>query len=398
MKIIIRHGRVWTGVIGEPFTERSILINQGRVEALYEAGHEPQLPPDTEEIDAQGKTVLPGLINLHTHITLDGRSPDPFGTALKDGPYIMLMKGMGAAKEYLQSGVTTIRDLGAMDGVDLAMKRAITEGLIMGPRMLVSGRPLCMTGGHGRPLSIEVDGVDSVRRAARLQISNGVDVIKLMATGGVTSPSGKIGAAQLTVDEMKAAVDEGNKAGIIVSAHAHGLEGIRNAILAGVTTVEHCTFLDEETAQMMINQGTCLVSTLSCGNRVLGEEGDRLGIPRQIQELAGIVIDMQLKSVKLAHQMGVKIGLGNDSGMPLTPHCGIIEEIRLLIQIGLSPDEALGAATRVASEILGLQDKIGTIEADKLADIIAIDGDPLSNHQALANVAWVMKEGQIIPG
>lgn len=396
MKIIIRHGRVWTGVIGQPFTEKSILIDQGTIQAIYEAGREPQLPANVEEIDAQGKTILPGLINLHTHISLDGRSPDPYGTALKDGPYIMLVKAMHAAKEYLQSGVTTIRDLGAMDGVDFGVKRAITEGLIIGPRMLVSGRPLCITGGHGRPLSMEVDGADSARHAARLQLKDGADVIKLMATGGVMSPGANLGS-QLTLEEMKAAVEEANKAGKIVSAHAHGVEGIKNAILAGVTTVEHGTFLDQEAAQMMVERGTYLVSTLSCGRLMLGEEGIKAGVPEYLREVARLVTEKQLESLRLAHEIGVKISPGTDSGMPLTPHGTMVEEFRLLIQIGLSSDEALGAATRVAADILGLGDKIGTIEAGKLADVLAVNGDPLSDCQSLANVAWVMKEGQIVP-
>lgn len=393
MKTIIRHGRVWTGVTGEPVSKKSILINQGIIEGLYEAGHEPQLPPNVEEISAEGKTIIPGLINLHTHITLDGQSPDPTGTASRDGPFITLIKAVNSAREYFQSGITTIRDLGAAGGIDFALKKAITEGLVMGPRMLVSGNPLRMMGGHGS-FAIEVNGADSARNAARLQLENGADVVKLMATGGVMTPGSDIGSPELTIDEMKAAVEEANKAGKISSAHAHGVEGIKNAILAGVTTVEHGTFLDEEAAQMMMQHGTCLVSTLSCGHLIFGEEGINAGISEHIRERGKHVAQKQLESIRLAHEMGVKIGLGNDSGMPLSPHGSILEEIRLLIQAGLSMDEALGTATRVAAEIIRLQDKIGTIEAGKLADIIAIDGDPLSDYQSLANVAWVMKEGQ----
>jgi imidazolonepropionase-like amidohydrolase len=253
-----------------------------------------------------------------------------------------------------------------------------------------------MTGGHFRPVSVEADGADAVKRAARLQLKNGADVVKVMATGGVMSPGSSITSPQLTVDEMKAAAEEAYKAGKAIAAHAHGAEGIKNATRAGVTTIEHGSFLDEEAAGMMAERGTYLVSTLSTGNRMFGEEGIKAGIPEHIREAARRVAIAGIESFRLAHEKGIRIGLGTDWGMPLNPPGPIVEEVRLLIQAGLSPDEALGAATRVAADILGLGDKIGTIEAGKVADIIAVNGDPIGDCQSLADIAWVMQEGQIV--
>lgn len=392
MKVIIRHGMVWSAVIGEATTEKSILIDQGRIEALYESGHEPKLPPDVEEIDARGKTMLPGLINAHTHISLDA-SADPVTAALKNGPYICLVKAVEFAKEYLKAGITTIRDLGGFEGIDLALNKAISQGIVTGPRMLVSGKILCMTGGHMSSIGAEIDGVDSARRAARLQLKSGADVIKLMATGGVMTPGVEPGSSQLTLDEMKAAVEEGQKARKHSASHAQGTQGIKDSIRAGVTSIEHGIYLDEEAIHMMLRQGVYLVPTLSAPYFIIS---NRTEVPEFIVQKTEQVARIHSESLKRAHQAGVKIALGTDSGTPFNPHGTVLEEVRLLIQNGLSPEEALSAGTRVAADALGLGNKIGTIEVGKLADILAVKGDPLTDCQSLANVAWVMKEGKIV--
>ena len=392
--VVICGGMVWTAVPGGMVATRDILIKGDRIEALYEPrSHE--MPPDAKEIDASGKTVLPGLINAHTHLTLDGRSPDPMAMAVKDGAYISLVKAIGCAKEHLAAGVTTVRDLGAMEGIDFALKKAITEGMVIGPRMLVSGMAICITGGHGRPLAVEADGADSVRRAARLQLKNGADIIKLMATGGVMTPGVEPGSAELTVDEMKAAVEEAQKAGKRTASHAQGTQGIKNAIHAGITTIEHGIFLDNEAIQLMLAQGAYLVPTLSAPYFII-KGGTEAGIPEFVVHKTKQVIEEHLKSFRAAYQAGVKIAMGTDQGTPLNVPSNIVQEIRLMAENGMSPEEALSSATRIAAEALGLGDQIGTIEPGKYADILALDGDPLSNLNSLENVAWVMKEGKIV--
>lgn len=390
--VVIRRGRVWTGVAGGMVATRDILIKGDRIEALYEPGHEPELPPDVEEIDAQGKTIVPGLINVHTHISLDG-SADPVTAALKDGSYICLIKAVGFAKEYLEAGVTTIRDLGGFEGIDLALKKAISQGIIKGPRMLVSAKILCMTGGHMSSIGVEIDGADSARRAARFQLKNGADVIKLIATGGVMTPGAEPGSAELTVDEMKAAVEEAQKAGKHSASHAQGTQGIKDSIRAGITSIEHGIYLDEEAIHMMLREEVYLVPTLSAPYFIIK---DRAEVPEFIVHKTEQVMKIHSESLKRAHQAGVKIALGTDSGTPFNPHGTVLEEVRLLIQNGLSPEEALSAGTRVAADAIGLGNEIGTIEVGKLADILAVSGDPLSDCQSLANVAWVMKEAKIV--
>ena len=188
MSTLIEGGRIWTGVLGQPPIMGDILVEQGKIKAIYRPEEHTETLFGVERLDASGKTVIPGLINAHTHVTFDPESHDPIENALKEGSYITLIKTIRSARKYLQSGVTTIRDLGAIDGIDFALKRAINEGLVMGPRMLVSGKCLCMTGGHGRDFGTEVDGVDAARRGARLRVLEGADVIKVMATGGMNTP------------------------------------------------------------------------------------------------------------------------------------------------------------------------------------------------------------------
>jgi len=395
MSMLIDGGRIWSAVPGQAHAKLSILIEQGKIKALYRCGENINALPNVERIDASGKFLIPGLINAHTHITFDARSPAPLETMLKDGSYITLIKAIRAAKEYVRSGVTTIRDLGAMDGMDLALKKAIAGGLVVGPRMLVSGKCLCMTGGQGYQFGTEVDGVDEARHGARLHIKNGADVIKVMATGGANTPAVELGSPQLTIEEMKVIVEEAHKSGRRVAAHAHGNQGIKNAIHAGVDTIEHGTFLDEEAIRMILERGIYLIPTLSASYfRAL--KGIEVGIPESAVIRSKQITEMRFRSFKAAHDAGVKIAMGTDQGTPLNLHGSVIQELRLMIENGSTAEEALYNATRIAADALGIGDQAGTIEVGKYADILSLDDDPLSNINSLENIAWVMKEGQIV--
>jgi imidazolonepropionase-like amidohydrolase len=392
--MFIRNGTVWTGAAGEIAAKRDMLINGSTIEKVCEPGST-KIPHFAQEIDATGKTVLPGLINCHTHITLDGRNPDPVTTALNDEPYMVLIKAVRCAKEMLQVGVTTARDLGGIEGVDFAIKKAINQGLIEGPRMLVSGRVICMTGGAGNFMGMEVDGADAARHAARLQLKAGADVIKLMATGSVTTEGVEPGSPELTLDELRAAVEEVRKRGKRTACHAQGTEGIKNAILAGVNTIEHGVFLDQEAIDMMVQRSVYLVPTLVAPYLIV-ERGIEAGVPAFAVNKAEKVIKDHYKSFRDSHKAGVKIAMGNDQGAPFDDPSKIIQEMFLMAENGLTPEEVLSSATRVGAEALGLEEQIGTLEPGKYADMVALDGNPLSDLKALENVAWVMKEGQTV--
>ncbi len=397
MDYYIHGGTIWSAIPGQRPGKIDILIEQGKIKALYQSGESGDIPSDVEKIDASGKFLMPGIINAHTHITFDAHTPDPIATMLKDGPFITLIKAINSAGEYIRSGITTIRDLGAMDGIDFALKKAIANGLIEGPRMLVSGKCLCITGGQGHQFGTEVDSPDEARHGARLHIKRGADVVKVMATGGVNTPGVEPGASQLTVEEMQVVVEEAHKAGRRVAAHAHGNQGIKNAIRAGVDTIEHGVFLDEESIQSMLEKGIYLIPTLSASYFAL-KNGIEAGIPESAMRKNRQVIEIRFKNFRKAYEAGVKIALGTDQGTPLNLHGNVIQEIRLMIENGCTIEDALYNATRIAADALGIGDNVGTLEAGKYADILALNNDPLKSVDSLENISWVMKEGKLISG
>lgn len=394
MSTLIEGGTIWSGVPGQGLKRMNILIEQGKIAAVYKCDESISEPSDLERINASGKTLVPGLINAHTHITFDAQSPKPLETMVKDGPFITLIKAVKAAKSYIRSGVTCIRDLGAMDGLDLGLRKAISEGLIVGPRMLVSGRCLCMTGGQGYQFGTEVDGTDDARRGVRVHIKNGSDVIKVMATGGVSTAAIDFDSPQLTIEEMRVIVEEAHKSGKRVAAHAHGTQGIKNAISAGVDTIEHGTFLDEEAIRMMLERRIWLIPTLSASYfRVL--KGKEAGIPEFAITRSKKITESRFSSFRAARNAGVKMALGTDQGAPLNLHGSVIHEIRLMIENGCTAEEALHSATRMGADALGIGGQCGTIEVGKYADILSLDDNPLNNPNFLEKIAWVMKEGQV---
>ena len=292
-------------------------------------------------------------------------------------------------------GVTTVRDVGGLYKVILAVRDTIHEGIFPGPRILAAGMPIQMTGGHARNLGLEVDGPHEARKGVRTMLRAGVDLIKLMATGGVYTEGEEPGSPQLTVEEMQAAVEEAHKAGRKVAAHAEGLQGILNALEAGVDTIEHGNFLNEEAAQRMVTGGQILVPTLSPFYRMaqLGTEG---GIPEYAVRKARQVVSASFHAVELAKTHGIPIASGTDDGSPKLPHGVLVYELELLVRAGLSPVEALHAATTIAAKACGLFDQIGTLESGKSADFIGVTGDPLQDISALRNVDTVVIQGTLV--
>ncbi|MGE5560351.1 MAG: amidohydrolase family protein [Chloroflexota bacterium] len=380
---------VWTG--GDKAAPADILIDNDRIKAIVAPG---ATPAGEQVMSLAGCTVLPGLINAHVHLTMDG-SPNPTVTSRADGPFGAAYKAVAAAEKTLRAGVTTVRDMGASGFMDIALRKAVAAGTVRGPRMLVSGECICMTGGHGWDGGCEVDGPDEARRGARRQLKAGADVIKIMATGGVMTPGVEPGSPQLTEEEMRAAVEEAHKAGKRTATHAQGTTGIKNAIRAGLDSIEHGIFLDDEAIQMMLDRGVYLVPTLVAPYHIV-RGGIEAGIPAFAVEKSKRVIDSHVASFDKARRAGVKIAAGTDAGTPLNAHGTLALEIELMVKAGMPVVDALHAATSVAAACLGLEDRIGTIEPGKYADLLAVKGDPLADPSALYNVAAVWQGGVLV--
>jgi imidazolonepropionase-like amidohydrolase len=353
------------------------------------------LTPAADEpvFDLTGKFVIPGLINCHCHICLDG-SGDPGGAwASRTITKNVLVAEQHAART-LRAGVTTVRDMGGCEHVDIALRNAINEGLIIGPRMKVSGKVICMTGGHGwGPGGREADGPAEVRKAAREQMKAGADVIKIMATGGVMTRGVEPGSQQLTYEEMRAAVEEAEKAGRLTASHAQGTCGIKDVVRAGIDSVEHGFYLDNEAIDMMLERGTFLVPTLAALHTLI-LAGEAFGVPAFMVEKAKRSSDAQLESFARAKKAGVRIAAGNDGGTPQNTSDNLAGELERLVASGCTPEEALLAGTGSAAVLMRMSDQIGSIEAGKLADMVVLGANPSVDISNVRKVEWVIKEGQ----
>ena len=380
-RLIDGTGRVWQ--------RAAIHIADDRITTVTDAE-----PDSTDEpaLNLGGKTVVPGFINCHVHSCLDG-SPDPITAwASRSLTENVLIAGK-QAEATVKAGITTVRDLGGIDGVDLGLKKTINDGIINGPRMLVSGRVLCMTGGHGHVIGREVDGPDEARKGAREQLKAGADVIKVMATGGVMTPGVEPGSPQLTFEELRAAIEEAEKAGKLTATHAQGTTGIKNAVRAGIGSIEHGFFLDTEAIDMMLERGTFFVPTLAALYHII-EGGLESGIPSYVVEKAARASDAQLDSFRRAREAGVRVAAGNDGGTPFNTADNLSSELERMVDAGVSPADALETAHKTAAELLGLSGQIGTVEPGKLADLVVLDADPLADISAVRQVLMVFKDGQ----
>jgi len=351
-----------------------------------------------QQIDLAGRTVLPGFIDCHVHLTMNA-SAAPVAIVSPADQMVAMLNASVNALRTLHGGVTTVRDCGAPHGIDFALRRAAEEGLCITPRLLLSGRALCMTGGHGWHLiGREVDGADGLRRAAREQLKAGADNVKLIASGGILTPGTNIGNPQFTVDEMKAAVEEAHAAGKTSNAHAHGAEGIKRATLAGVDSVEHCYFIDPEGIDMMLAQSTVLVATSAAVRNVVSH-GVAAGIPAHIADKAASAISAHVSGFKAAHKAGVRLAMGTDSGVPFTRHGSNLDELAHLVDMGLSPQEAIRVATLDSARLLKLESSIGSLEDGKRADLVIVDGNPLDDVTVLRsadNIRRVVLNGQTV--
>src|SRR5712692_8099670 len=321
--LVLSGARIIDGTGAEPVRGRSVVVEKGVIAAVVEDARAPR----GNGVDLAGHTLLPGLINCHVHLCV-GAEADPVRPLREEPLGLTAIKALLRARETARAGVTTVRDLGGREYVEIAVRRAILEGLIDGPRILAAGRPVCMTGGHGHWLAREADGPDDARKAVREQLKAGVDLIKIIATGGVMTPGVDPASPQLTLAEMRAAIEEATKAGRRTAAHAGGASGIRDAVEAGISSIEHGIYLTDEIVARMRRDGVYLVPTL-IAPAAIAAGGTAAGIPEFMVRKSESVIPAHVASFQLALREGVPVAAGADSGTPLNPHGSLMPELEL---------------------------------------------------------------------
>jgi len=406
--IWIHNGTIIGGHGGEPIKNGVVHIRDNRIHAVGRAA-EIGMPAGVQKIDAQGGTILPGLIDTHVHIMFEYQNPEvmaqqPFSLRFYNAVHYM--------RRTIDAGITSVRDAG---GADLGTKTAVERGLVVGPRMMISTAPLGITGGHsdwwqpsgsgfnlfptypGMPEGL-CDGVEDVRRAVRQVLRAGADVIKIMATGGVLSPTDHPDFIGFSEEELRVIVEEGEKRrGVKVMAHAQGLEGIKLALRAGIHSIEHGIYLDDETCELMLEHGAFLVPTLIAPIWVLEMAQATGAVPEYGVRKARESIEAHTESISLAVKKGVKIAMGTDAGV--IPHGQNLRELGLMVKCGMTPMQVLVATTKTAAECMGWDDRLGTLEPGKLADVIVTRTDPLQNIESLENtdnITVVIQDGKIL--
>ncbi len=401
--ILIKAGKLIDVRSGKVLESQGILIEG---EKIKEVGPleviSKTILANTKIIDLSNFTVLPGLIDCHTHIVFQ---PENYlNDIFRKSPIDHAVTAHIYARKTLEAGFTTIRDLGAGEYVDVALRNAVNSGKIIGPRMQVATLAVGSTGGHGDLTGFSpyihfnnfdgiADGVDEIKKLIRTEIKNGADVIKMIATAGVLSEEESVGAPQYSQEEMNAVVQEAAMWGKKVAAHAHGAEGIKRAIKSGVASIDHGSLIDDEGIQMMIKRGTYLVADVYNDDYILAEFST-MGYPQKIIEKERLIGRLQRENFKKAVLAGVKIAYGTDAGV--YPHGWNGKQFFHMVRWGLTPMQAIQSATINAADLLGWDDRVGTIESGKFADIVAVRNDPLVNISELENINFVMKGGSVI--
>ena len=397
--IVVHAGHLLDVKTGKLLADQTLVIEDGRITSSGAAA-EAKIPADAVRIELPNATVLPGLIDAHTHLTMDPK----FGyDRLAISVPREALAGAKNARLTLLAGFTTVRNVGARDFTDVALRDAINAGDVPGPRLLVSGPPLSITGGHcdNNMLPFEyhatsdgvADGIAAVQHKVRENIKYGADLIKVCATGGVLSLGDNPQHSQYTLEEMKAIVADAHRLGRKVAAHAHGAEGIRWAAEAGVDSVEHGSYIDDAGIAAMKEHGTYLVPTLYLGDWMM-ENAEQTHMPPPLLAKAHEVIPAARKNIAHAFASGVKVAFGTDAAV--YPHGLNAHEFAVMVKLGLTPLQAIQAATMNAADLLGWSGKVGTLENGAWADIVAVEGDPVKDVTTLERVKFVMKGGEVV--
>ena len=387
--------------------ENEVLVIEGeRITKVAPAG-EVTIPAGAKVVDLSQEWVLPGLIDCHTHLEFRADQYDPINE-VRFTPFMGGMNGVVNANRTLLAGFTSVRDVGSQPFFAVDLRKAIDSGFIPGPRVVASGPGISITGGHGdmngfapavnnmmypeeKDFQI-ADGPEEVRRVVREQVKYGVDVIKILATGGVLSAGDRPGAEQFTYDELKVAAEEAHRAGRKIAAHAHGTQGIKDAVRAGIDSIEHGSLIDAEGIELMKEHGTYLVADIYNDDYILNN-APAFGLPKEMVEKERGVGKLQRENFAKAVAAGVKIAFGTDAGV--YPHGDNAKQFHYMVKFGLTPAGAIHAATSSAADLIGRSKDVGTLEAGKYADLIAVTANPLEKIEVLEHVGFVMKGGKV---
>lgn len=386
--LVLRGGTV---VDADGARDADVVVEDGTIAEVTARG-DADVPEDAEVVDADGQFVVPGLVDAHVHLMADGGAD--LSSTQDDSEATLAYRATANLEAALDAGVTTVRDLGAPNSVALDAGVAVEEGVLDGPRVLAAGENVVMTGGHGHWFGREADGVPEVKKAVREQLKRGADVVKCMATGGVLTEGAMVGAPELDEEELTALVEAAAAKRVPTAAHAHGTAGIKNAVRAGISSVEHATFMDREAAEMMAERGTYWVPTAKALHGI-AEAGTEAGIPeyavRKTEEASEAFAD----AFDHALDAGVPIAMGTDAGTPFNFHADIPEELELLVGYGLSERQALEAATVNAADLLGLSDT-GKVAEGYRADLLVLDANPLENVESWHETTHVVASGTMV--
>lgn len=384
--MILRDVRLFNG--RETETEAAIRFDpeSGLIEAVGDAESQGEEP----DISLPDHTVLPGLVDAHVHFSLSGQAT--VEDVVNQSDASLALTEATNAKTTLEAGVTSVRAMGARD-LDVVLKRAIDRGDLLGPRTLANCRSITITGGHGHHLGREVDGPTECRKAVREQVKRGAEFIKFMATGGVTTPGTDPETLAFTREEIEAIIDETHRRGIHAATHAHGAEGIKATAAAGVDTVEHGTFMDDEAIDLLVTNDVTLVPTLSAPYRIARNTEQAT---KESTQKTGDVYKRHIESFKQAHEAGVEIAGGTDAGTPFNYHGTNSTEISFMVEHGMRPEEAIRAMTATAADVVGLD--VGVLQSGKYADMLVIEGDPTDDVSLLREPTAVLKGGEVVAG
>lgn len=387
--LLLRGGQLWDGQ-NPQVQDVDVLVEAGQIAGVGAVRSD----RDAAVLDLEGRYLLPGLIDMHVHLVWSG-SPDPAAVVEREGEQLTTVRAVANAQAQVRAGVTTVRDLGGNADIAVSVARAVDDGLIHGPTIVAAGQTIIMTGGHDPFWGLPSDGVDAVIRSVRRQVSIGARVIKLAATGGVygRSEGEDVGQTELTLDELTAAVKEAHRFGLKVAAHALGADGIRNAVLAGVDTVEHGNFLTEEIVDLMRRNGTALCPTLAIYRTIAAGSGS--GVPSYAVDKAQRAVAAHVESFVMARDAGLPIVAGTDAGSCATPHPALVGELAVMRELGMNPDEALQAATSTAADVLGRAGGAGRVAPGLPADLLVVDADPREDVHVLLNPSLVLQAGKV---